>query len=94
MIINIDNSNIWIVYALLCQRKSGQAIYIGICLDPEKRLAAHKKGTASKFTKSCNVISMTVLHTGLTKTEALRKEYKLKQLSAAKKRLLLQQSLN
>ena len=78
-------SNDWFVYILRCQDTS---LYTGITTDLDRRLEEHKKGVASKYTKSFGADEFVYTRKVATKSEALKKEQEIKHLSHnAKKQL-------
>lgn len=72
----------WCVYLLRC--KKGY-LYIGITNNLDKRLKAHHAGKGAKFTKAYSPCEILSLRRCETKSEALKLEYKLKQLKQADK---------
>jgi putative endonuclease len=75
-------SESWMTYLLLC---ADGKIYCGVTSDMEKRLDAHNRGIASRFTRSR--LPVTLLATGrpMGKAEAFRLEYRIKRLPRSKK---------
>jgi putative endonuclease len=63
------------VYILLC---SDESYYTGITNDLAKRLERHNKGKASKYTRSRLPVKIIAFRSNLTKSQALRLEYKVK----------------
>lgn len=80
----------WHVYLLLCK---DHTIYTGITNDLEKRLAAHKLGVASKYTRSRGVIKFLYSEAKRTRSSALKREAAIKKLSRAEKRTLAKMPL-
>lgn len=76
----------WYVYILRC---SDDTLYTGITNDPERRLAQHNAGTASKCTRSRRPVAMVYKEAAADKAAALRREYAIKQLSRAEKLALI-----
>ena len=74
--------NNWIVYILECNDKT---YYTGITNDLSKRLITHNKGKASRYTRSRLPVTVIALKQGLTKSQALKLEYKVKQRPKKKK---------
>ena len=72
----------WIVYILECSDKT---YYCGITNDIEKRLKCHNEGVGAKYTRSRRPVKLLVYREVETKGDALRLEYKVKQLSRNKK---------
>ncbi len=73
-------------YILEC---SDRSLYTGWTNDLKKRLAAHNAGTASRYTRARRPVSLVYYEEFLTKEEAMKREYAIKQLSAGQKRKLL-----
>ncbi len=65
----------WHVYLLLC---NDTTIYTGITNDLEKRLAAHRAGTASKYTRSRGVVKILYSESRRTRSAALKREAEIK----------------
>ena len=75
-------------YAYILQCADG-TFYTGWTNDPEKRLAAHNTGTASKYTRVRRPVSMVYYEAFETKEEAMRREYAIKQLTRQEKLKLI-----
>jgi putative endonuclease len=73
----------WVVYLLKCADGS---YYCGVTNDLKKRLLKHNEGKASKFTRGRLPVKLAATSGPLTKSEAMRKEYMVKQLPKAQKR--------
>jgi len=72
----------WIVYLLCC---SDGKIYTGVSNDLEKRIKAHNKGNASKFTRARLPVTLLATSREIEKEDAFRLEYRIKRLSREKK---------
>ena len=72
----------WIVYLLSC---SDGKIYTGVTNDLEKRLEAHNKGTASKFTRARLPVTLLATSRLIEKEDAFRLEHRIKRLPREKK---------
>ena len=72
----------WFVY--LIQAENG-ALYCGITTDPERRLRQHQKGQGARFFRVSAAQEMMYLESGLSRSEALSRERKIKALSRAAK---------
>lgn len=70
------------VYMILCE---GNTIYTGYSIDPFKRFVRHSQGKGAKYTKSHAPIKLLLVEECFSKSEALKKEYKLKALSHEEK---------
>ena len=73
-------------YLLRC---SDGTLYCGWTNHPEKRLAAHNAGTASKYTASRRPVEMVYLEEWETKQEAMRREAGIKKMSRKEKTELI-----
>ncbi len=65
----------WFVYLLRCRDKT---LYCGITKDMGKRLAAHNRGTASRYTRSQLPVKPVVVSEAMPHGDALRLEMKVK----------------
>ncbi len=74
------------VYILRC---SDDALYTGIALNLDQRLAQHQLGKGSAFTRSRRPVALVWRHRVRTWGTALKEEYRIKQLSRARKEKLL-----
>ena len=74
-------------YILQC---ADHSYYTGWTNDLEKRLAAHNAGTASKYTRSRRPIKLVYSCQSETKEDAMRKEWKIKQLTRKQKTALIE----
>lgn len=70
------------VYILKCRDGS---LYTGWTTDIAKRLLAHNKGTASKYTRTRRPVYVVHSEEMQTKQEAMRREYEIKTWSREKK---------
>ena len=71
------------VYILTC---ADRTLYIGITTDVEKRVKEHNRGVeGAKYTRSRLPVMLSYVREVGERPEALREEYKLKQLSRAQK---------
>ena len=78
------------VYILKC---SDGSLYTGYTSDLEKRLKAHNKGIASKYTSSRLPVEMVFSEECKDKSDALKKEYFIKTLSRGIKIKLINKNL-
>jgi putative endonuclease len=74
-------------YILKCGDGS---LYCGYTNDVEKRVAAHNAGKAAKYTKSRLPVALVYKVSFETKTEAMKAEYAIKQLSRQEKLRLIE----
>jgi putative endonuclease len=73
-------------YILRC---ADDSLYTGWTNDLDKRLIAHNKGKASKYTRSRLPVSLVYYEEFETKQEAMSREYAIKQLSRKEKLQLI-----
>ena len=69
-------------YLLRC---ADGTLYCGWTNDPEKRLAAHNAGTASKYTASRRPVELVHLEAFQTKQEAMKREAAIKRMNRKEK---------
>ncbi|WP_349409050.1 GIY-YIG nuclease family protein [Pseudalkalibacillus sp. SCS-8] len=80
------------VYILECNDGS---LYTGYTNDIEKRVCAHQQGKGAKYTRGRTPVELVYLEYHRTKSDALKAEYKIKQLKKTeKKRLILMKEQN
>lgn len=72
----------WVVYLVRCCDKT---LYCGISNDLENRLAEHNAGKGAKYTRSRRPVAVVGVGPAMTKSEALKLEYRIKKLPAEKK---------
>jgi len=68
-------------------------LYCGYTDDVEKRFKAHSNGTGAKFTRANKPIRVAYQKEFETKSEALKEEYRIKQLSRREKLELINSNL-
>lgn len=76
----------WVVYLIRC---SDESLYCGITNDLKNRLVAHNSGRGAKYTRSRTPVELVGASSEMTKSDALKLEYRVKQLPAGKKNLEL-----
>lgn len=76
----------WHVYVLRCRDGS---LYTGITNDLKARLAAHNRGTASRYTRSRLPVTLLWSRRCGGRSQALRREWSIKQLDRRGKLLLI-----
>ncbi|RNA66062.1 GIY-YIG nuclease family protein [Alteribacter keqinensis] len=74
------------VYILEC---NDGTYYTGYTTNVEKRLQAHASGLGAKYTRGRAPLEVVYEELFLSKGEALKAEYRIKQLSKAQKRALI-----
>ena len=72
----------WSVYVLRCGDGS---LYTGITNDLERRLAAHRAGTASRYTRSRRPVRLVYRERRRSRSAALKREAAIKRLPRAAK---------
>lgn len=70
------------VYILKC---SDNTLYTGFTVDLESRIQTHNKGLGAKYTRGRTPVKLVYKEEYDTKSEALKREYKIKQLSRKSK---------
>ena len=75
------------VYLLECCDKT---LYCGYTTDIAKRVAKHNQGKGAKYTKGRLPVSLVYKESYNSKTEALKREYNIKQLSRERKLALIE----
>lgn len=81
-----DVDRTWYVYILRCADKTQ---YCGITNDLKKRLQTHNAGKGAKYTRSRLPVRISCQMGGLTRSEAAKLEYRIKQLPAHEKERFL-----
>ena len=79
---NMRGDSFWSVYLLRCADKT---IYTGVTKDIKKRIAAHNKGRASKYTRGRLPVKLLAVTKCMNRTQALRLEINIKKLPKEKK---------
>ena len=72
----------WYIYILLC---SDNSLYTGSTNDISKRFLAHQNGKGAAYTRSHKPLKVIHQEEFKTKSEALKREIKIKRWSRAKK---------
>lgn len=76
-----------VVYILRC--KDG-TLYTGYTNNLEQRMQKHEEGKGAKYTKGRGPFQLIYIEKFMTKNEALKREYEIKQLTRKGKLLLIQ----
>ena len=76
----------WYVYMLLC---GDGTLYTGITDDVDRRLAAHRSGKGAKYTRGRGPLELAYQEECGTHSEALKREYAVKQLPRDEKERLI-----
>lgn len=79
-----------VVYLLWC---SDRSLYCGWTTDVERRLAAHRAGTASRYTRSRRPVELAAVIGVADRSAALREEARIKRLPREAKLRLVGASL-
>ncbi|MEF9958895.1 MAG: GIY-YIG nuclease family protein [Niameybacter sp.] len=74
------------VYIVKC---SDETYYTGYTNNIEKRLKAHNEGKGAKYTRARLPVRLIYQETYENKSEALKREYAIKQLTRSKKEVLI-----
>jgi putative endonuclease len=72
----------WFVYIVECSDKT---LYTGITTDIERRIKQHNEGVGAKYTRGRGPVALVKSFERLTKSDALKLEYQIKQLSKEEK---------
>jgi putative endonuclease len=78
----------YFVYLLLCE---DQSIYTGITTDLKRRLAEHKKGKGSHFTRARGAVRILYNEKHKDRSSASKREAEIKKMTKEKKLLLIKQ---
>ena len=76
----------WYVYIIEC---SNGYYYTGITNDIDKRMDKHAQGIASKFTRGFGFKKLLYREEHATKSDALKREFEIKQLTRLAKKNLI-----
>lgn len=76
----------WWVYILRC---ADGTLYTGITNDPDRRLAQHNAGAASRYTRGRRPVGVVYRETAASRGGALRREAAIKALSRSAKEALI-----
>ena len=76
------NEKNWVFYLLRC---SDNSLYCGVSNNITKRVIAHNSGVGAKYTRSRRPVVLVGISSDMTKGEALKLEYRIRQLPADQK---------
>ncbi len=77
----------WYVYIVRC---SDDTFYTGIAKDIEQRIAQHNDGNrGARYTRSRRPVELVYQETAANRSAAQQREYQIRRLGAAQKRLLI-----
>ena len=85
------NKRKWVVYLIRC---SDESLYCGITNNLKNRLAAHNSGKGAKYTRSRRPVELVGYSSKMTKSDALKLEYRVKQVPARNKNYELSKKEN
>ena len=77
------------VYILQC---ANGTLYTGYTTNVQRRVSAHNAGKGARYTRAHLPVQLLASWSFLTKNEALRTEYAIKQLSRSQKQRLIEQT--
>ena len=77
----------WYLYILRC---GDGTLYTGITTDVERRLEEHRQGRGAKYTRGRGLLELAYQEECGTHSEALKREYAVKQLPREEKERLIQ----
>ena len=77
----------WYVYMVRCRDNS---LYTGCAVDVARRVQVHNAGRGAKYTRSRLPVELVWQEPCADRSEALRREYALKQLTHTQKEALLE----
>jgi len=72
----------WVVYLVRC---SDGSLYCGITNNLKHRLLIHNSGKGAQYTRSRRPVELVGSSSVMTKSDALKLEYRVKQVPASKK---------
>jgi putative endonuclease len=81
-LVKINARKKWVVYLVRC---SDHSLYCGISNDLHSRLQEHNSGLGAKYTRSRRPVELVCTSHEMTQSDALKLEFRIKQLPAAKK---------
>lgn len=84
-----EGTNPWWVYIIEC---ADHTLYTGITNHLEKRLEAHQKGTAAKYTRNRRPVSLRYQEQQENRSTASQREAAIKKLSRQEKLQLIQEN--
>ena len=76
------DKRLWVVYLIRC---SDESLYCGTTNNLKNRLAAHNSGRGAKYTRSRRPVELVAASSEMTKSDALKLEYRVKQVPASNK---------
>jgi putative endonuclease len=76
----------WLVYLVRC---SDNSLYCGVSNDFKSRLIEHNSGKGARYTKSRRPVELVGISAEMTKSDALKLEYRIKQAPVGEKKAML-----
>jgi len=76
------NKNKWVVYLIRC---SDESLYCGTTNNLKNRLIAHNSGRGAKYTRSRRPVELVGASSAMTKSDALKLEYRVKHVPVRNK---------
>lgn len=81
----------WHVYLLRCADNS---LYTGITNDLQRRVEQHNAGTAARYTRARGPVKLVYQEPAESRSNALKREYAIKQLTRGQKQQLIRNQTN
>jgi|APCry1669188910_1035180.scaffolds.fasta_scaffold03952_7 putative endonuclease len=88
---NMEVHQTYQVYIVKC---SDGTLYTGISTDVERRVEKHNRGTGAKYTKTRRPVLLLYSQTIGTRSDALKEEYRIKQLRKDEKLILCRKGVD
>lgn len=82
----VATDKIWFVYIVRC---ADNTLYTGATIDVTKRVEKHNSGKGAKYTKTRRPVSLVYSKEIGTKSDAMKREYVIKQLTRKEKEDLI-----
>jgi len=76
----------WFIYMIHC---SDNSLYTGITTDPARRFNEHKNNKGAKYFYSHTPVKIVYIEIATDRSNASKREFAIKKLSAHKKKLLI-----
>ena len=80
----------WYVYLV---KTNQDTLYCGYTNNIDKRIAAHNNGKGAKYTKTRRPVILVYSESFDNKTDAMKREWQIKQLTRKQKQLLIKSKL-
>ncbi len=79
----------WKVYILRC---ADDTLYTGVSTDVQRRLRTHNAGKGAKYTRGRLPVKVAYTTGGMSRSEALREENRIKSLTRVKKLMIIKEN--